>query len=125
VATSSPALLDLRRRPRRLRRSPAMRALVRETRLAPDMFICALFVYTGSGKRREVPSMPGVHQLSVDEAVREAVAARADGVPGVLLFGLPDEKDAIGSGAYDPEAPVQSAIAAIKREVPDLLVVTD
>jgi porphobilinogen synthase len=69
--------------------------------------------------------MPGVYQLSVDEAVREAASARADGVPGVLLFGLPDEKDAIGSGAYDPEGPVQSAVGALKREVPGLLVVTD
>jgi len=69
--------------------------------------------------------MPGVFQLSIDEAVREASAARADGVPGVLLFGLPDEKDTMGSAAYDPEAPVQSAVRALKREVPDLLVVTD
>jgi porphobilinogen synthase len=117
--------LDLRRRPRRLRRSPALRSLVRETRLSPDMFIYPLFVRSGSGVRREVGSMPGVFQLSVDEAVREAAAAKADGIPGVLLFGLPDEKDDIGSAAYDPEAPVQSAVRAIKREVPGLLVVTD
>jgi len=117
--------LDLRRRPRRLRRSAAIRSLVRETRLSADMFIYPMFVCSGEGQRREVASMPGVHQLSVDEAVREAAAAKADGVPGVLLFGLPDEKDAIGSAAYDPEAPVQTAIRAIKREVPDLLVVTD
>jgi porphobilinogen synthase len=69
--------------------------------------------------------MPGVFQLSVDEAVREAAAARAEGIPGVLLFGLPDEKDDVGSSAFDPEAPVQSAVRALKREVPDLLVVTD
>ena len=117
--------LDLPRRPRRLRRSAAIRALVRETRLSPDMFIYPLFVCTGEGQRREVGSMPGVFQLSVDEAVREAAAAKAEGVPGVLLFGLPDEKDPIGSAAYDPEAPVQSAIRAIKREVPGLLVATD
>jgi porphobilinogen synthase len=98
---------------------------VRETRLSPDMFLYPLFVCTGEGQRREVSSMPGVYQLSVDEAVREAASARADGVPGVLLFGLPDEKDAIGSGAYDPEGPVQSAVGALKREVPGLLVVTD
>ena len=119
------ATLDLRRRPRRLRRSPAMRSLVRETRLSPEMFIYPLFVCPGEGKRREVSSMPGVYQLSVDEAVREAAAARDDGIPAVLLFGLPESKDAIGSGAYDPEAPVQSAVAAIKREVPGLMVVTD
>jgi porphobilinogen synthase len=99
--------------------------MVRETRLSPDMFLYPLFVCTGEGQRREVSSMPGVYQLSVDEAVREAASAKADGVPGVLLFGLPDEKDAIGSGAYDPEGPVQSAVGALKREVPGLLVVTD
>jgi porphobilinogen synthase len=117
--------LDLRHRPRRLRRSPAMRALVRETRLSPDNFLYPLFVCTGEGQRREVSSMPGVYQLSVDEIVKEAAAARAEGVPGVLLFGLPDEKDEIGSGASDPHAPVQTAIRALKREVPDMLVVTD
>ncbi len=117
--------LDLRRRPRRLRRSAAMRSLVRETRLSADMFIYPMFVCSGEGQRREVGSMPGVFQLSVDEAVREAAAAQKDGVPGVLLFGLPDDKDTIGSAAYDPEAPVQSAVRAIKQEVPGLLVVTD
>ena len=116
---------SLRHRPRRLRRTAAIRALVRETRLSPDNFIYPLFVCTGEGKRREVGSMPGVFQLSVDEAVREAAAAKADGVPGVLLFGLPDQKDAVGSGAYDPEAPVQAATRAIKQEVPGLLVITD
>jgi porphobilinogen synthase len=115
----------LRRRPRRLRRSAAMRALVRETRLSPDNFIYPLFVCPGEGQRREVGSMPGVFQLSVDEVVREAAATKSDGVPGVLLFGLPEEKDVIGSTAYDPEGPVQAAIRAIKQEVPGLLVVTD
>jgi porphobilinogen synthase len=89
------------------------------------MFLYPLFVCAGSGQRREVPSMPGVHQLSVDEAVKEAAAAKTDGVTGVLLFGLPESKDAIGSAAYDPDAPVQSAVRALKREIPDLLVVTD
>jgi porphobilinogen synthase len=89
------------------------------------MFLYPLFVCAGSGQRREVPSMPGVHQLSVDEAVKEAAAAKSDGVTGVLLFGLPESKDAIGSAAYDPDAPVQSAVRALKREIPDLLVVTD
>ena len=125
IAYDKHTQLDLRRRPRRLRRSAAIRSLVRETRLSADMFIYPLFVCSGEGQRREVGSMPGVFQLSVDEAVREAAAAKADGVPGVLLFGLPDEKDAIGSAAYDPEAPVQSAVRAIKRELPDLLVITD
>src|SRR6266545_7616360 len=116
---------SMRHRPRRLRRTTAIRALVRETRLSPDNFIYPLFVCTGERKRREVGSMPGVFQLSVDEAVREAAAAKADGVPGVLLFGLPDQKDPVGSGAYDPEAPVQVATRAIKQEIPGLLVITD
>jgi porphobilinogen synthase len=117
--------LTLTRRMRRLRQSETIRAMMRETRLTPDMFILPLFVCEGEGVRREVSSMPGVYRLSVDEAVKETAAARGDGVKSVLLFGLPDRKDDIGSGAYDPEAPVQSAIRAIKRETPDVLVVTD
>ncbi len=119
------ASLKLTRRLRRLRTSEAMRALVRETRLSPDMFVLPLFVCEGEGIRREVPSMPGVFNLSVDEAVKETEAAARDGVRGVLLFGLPDSKDDIGSAAYDPEAPVQSAIRAIKQASPKTLVVTD
>ena len=99
--------------------------MVRETRLSREMLIYPLFVCTGEGQRREVGSMPGVFQLSVDEAVKEAEATRAAGVPGVLLFGLPAEKDEAGEAAYDPEGPVQSAIRAIKKGVPDLLVITD
>jgi porphobilinogen synthase len=117
--------MDLTHRPRRLRRSHAIRALVRETRLSPDNFIYPLFAVTGEGQRREVGSMPGVFQLSVDEIVKEAAAAKADGVPGVLLFGLPASKDAAGSGAADPEGPVPAAVRALKKEVPGLLVVTD
>jgi porphobilinogen synthase len=117
--------LDLPRRLRRLRRSPSMRALVRETRLSPEMFMYPLFACPGEGQRREIGSMPGVYQLSVDEIVKEAAAAHAEGIPAVLLFGLPTQKDIVGSGAFDPEAPVQSAIRALKREVPGLLVVTD
>jgi len=117
--------LKLTRRLRRLRTSAAMRALVRETRLAPDMFVLPLFVCEGEGVRREVASMPGVFNLSVDEAVREVGGAVGDGIKSVLLFGIPAEKDDLGSGAYDPEAPVQSAIRAIKREHPDALVITD
>src|SRR5262245_5872498 len=119
------ANLTLTRRLRRLRKSDAMRALVRETRLSPDMFVLPLFVCEGQGVRREVSSMPGVCNLSVDEAVKEAVAAKADGVRSVLLFGLPDHKDDIGSTAYDAEAPVQCAVRAIKQAAPDLLVITD
>ena len=99
--------------------------MVRETRLSPDMFIYPLFACDGRGVRREVASMPGVHQMSVDEIVKEAAAAKAEGISGVLLFGLPSHKDAVGSGAYDADAPVQTAVRALKREVTDLLVITD
>ena len=119
------ATVKVTKRLRRLRHSAAMRALVRETRLAPDMFILPLFVCEGEGVRREVSSMPGVYNLSVDETVKEVEAAKGDGIRGVLLFGLPDHKDDIGSAAYDPDAPVQSAVRALKREVPDVLVITD
>jgi porphobilinogen synthase len=119
------ATLKLTKRLRRLRHSEPMRALVREARLSPEMLVLPLFVCEGEGVRREVASMPGVFNLSVDQAVREAQEARADGVRSVILFGLPDQKDDIGSSAYDPEAPVQSAVRAIKREVPGVLVMTD
>jgi porphobilinogen synthase len=119
------ATLKLTRRLRRLRTSDAMRAMVRETRLTPDMFVLPLFVCEGEGVRREVSSMPGVFNLSVDEAVREAAAARSDGIRAVLLFGLPEQKDDIGSSAYDQEAPVQSAVRALKAAASDLLVITD
>jgi porphobilinogen synthase len=118
--------LNLTHRLRRLRQSPAMRDLVRETTLTPESLIYPLFVCSGSGIRREVPSMPGVFQLSVDEAVREAEGARQDGLRGVLLFGLPDRKDDTGSGAWDPDAPVQAAVRAIKEQTRNaLLVITD
>jgi porphobilinogen synthase len=123
--THTPTALTMTRRLRRLRRSETMRALVRETRLSAEMFMLPLFVCDGEGVRREVPSMPGVFNLSVDEAVKEAAAAKADGVNSVILFGIPDRKDDIGSLAYDPEAPVQSAVRAIKREVSGVLVATD
>jgi porphobilinogen synthase len=117
--------MNLRKRPRRLRRTPEMRALVRETRLAPEQLIAPLFVCEGTGVKREVGSMPGVHQLSVDEAVREAEAIRADGVGGVLLFGLPARKDDEGSEAWAENGAVQRAVREIVREVPGLIVVTD
>lgn len=117
--------LGLTRRGRRLRASEAMRGLVRETRLSPDMFVLPLFVCEGHGVRREVPSMPGVFNLSVDQVVHDAAAAAADGVRRVLLFGLPGHKDPIGSSAYDPDGPVAAAVRALKRDVPDTLVITD
>ena len=125
TTTHTHSALKLTQRLRRLRRSETMRALVRETRLAPEMFVLPLFVCEGEGVRREVPSMPGVYNLSVDEAVKAVESARAVGVKSVLLFGLPEHKDDIGSVAYDPEAPVQAAIRAIKRNTPDVLVITD
>ena len=125
MATHTRSSLSLTHRLRRLRRTETLRALVRETRLSADMFVLPLFVCEGEGVRREVPSMPGVFNLSVDEAVKECAAAKADGVKSVILFGLPEHKDSVGSMAYDAGAPVQSAIRAIKRAVPDVLVVTD
>ena len=112
-------------RPRRLRRTAAIRGLVRETRLSADGLVYPLFVCEGSGVRREVPSMPGVCQLSVDAAVDEAAAARADGVRAVLLFGLPAHKDEHGTAAADPAAPVQTAVRAIRGRLDDVAVVTD
>src|SRR6186997_3074654 len=125
IDTHTAQTLTLTHRLRRLRRTETMRALVRETRLSPDMFVLPLFVCEGEGVRREVPSMPGVFNLSVDEAVKEAQAAKGDGVKSVILFGLPDRKDDIGSMAYDAEAQVQAAIRAIKREAAGVLVMTD
>ena len=112
-------------RPRRLRRTAAIRGLVRETRLSAGLFVCPLFVGEGAGVRREVPSMPGVFQLSVDEAVAEAADAHADGVRAVLLFGLPAHKDERGTAAADPAAPVQTAVRAIRGRLDDVAVVTD
>ena len=122
--TTTPGL-DLTHRLRRLRRSSALRELVRETELSPSDLIYPIFVCAGDGVRRDVASMPGVAQVSVDQAVEDATGARADGVRAVLLFGLPEHKDDIGSAAYDPAAPVQTAVRAIKRDVPDLIVITD
>jgi porphobilinogen synthase len=117
--------LSLTKRPRRLRRTPALRALIRETRLSAESLIYPLFVCPGEGVRRAIAAMPGVFQLSTDEIVREASAASEDGIGAVLLFGLPEQKDARGSGAYDPRGPVQRAVKALKRELPTLTVVTD
>jgi len=125
MPVSTTAKLALTRRPRRLRRTEAIRSLVRETRLTPDCFIYPLFITPGRGVRKPISSMPGVFQLSVDEAVKEAAAAKAEGVPAVILFGLPDTKDLTGSAAADPDAPVQSAVRALKRDMRDLLVITD
>ncbi|HVG38375.1 MAG TPA: porphobilinogen synthase [Pyrinomonadaceae bacterium] len=116
---------DLIHRPRRLRRGANLRTLVRETRLAPEAFILPFFVCPGERVRREVSSMPGVFNLSVDEVVREAAQAYELGIRGVLLFGLPESKDETGTGAYDRQGVVQRAVRAIRREVPEMVVVAD
>lgn len=117
--------MNLIQRPRRLRRTESIRALVRETRLTPDDFVYPLFACEGEGVRKEISSMPGVFNLSVDEMVREAQSARKAGVRSVILFGVPDDKDSSGSQAYAEDGITQRAIRAIKREVKDMLVIAD
>src|ERR1041384_6405019 len=112
-------------RMRRLRASEPMRRLVRETRLEPAQLILPLFVCPGEGVRREISSMPCNYQMSVDEIVKEAKEVRGLGIGGIILFGLPETKDEIASGAYADDGIVQRAIRAIKQEVPHLLVMTD
>jgi porphobilinogen synthase len=112
-------------RMRRLRRTAALRRLVRETRVSVDDLVLPLFVVPGSGVRRPVSSMPGVAQTSVDEVVRDAVEAAELGIPAVLLFGVPESKDEVGSRAYAEDGVVQRAVAAIKEAVPELVVITD
>ncbi len=110
---------------RRLRRTASLRAMVRETRLTPDALVYPLFVCPGEGVRKEVRSMPGVFNLSVDQAVREAEEAHALGIPALILFGLPETKDEIATGAWEDNGIVQRATRAIKRAVPEMLVVGD
>ena len=112
-------------RPRRLRTSATLRSLVRETILTPADFIAPLFVRHGSGIRQPIKSMPGQFQLSIDQAVIEAAELAARGIPAVILFGIPDHKDACGSENYSPDGIIPSAIRAIKSACPDLLVITD
>ena len=112
-------------RSRRLRRTAALRNLVRETRLSASQLVLPLFVRAGSGVRQPVASMPGVSQTSVDELVTDARAAAALGVGGVLLFGIPELKNEEGSAAWDEDGPVQEAVRALKRDVPELVVITD
>ena len=110
---------------RRLRRTGVLRELVRETQLDPRDFIYPLFVVPGAGVHSEIPSMPDVYHLSIDELVREGREVQALGIPAVLLFGLPSEKDELGTGAYAAEGIVQQAVRALKDALPDLLVITD
>ncbi len=118
-------MLNLPIRPRRLRRTPALRRMVRETLVAPADFIYPLFVTHGEGVNRPIRSMPGQSQLSVDQLAREAEALAALGVPAVILFGLPATKDARGSENFADDGIVQQAIRALKRADPDLVVITD
>ena len=112
-------------RPLRLRRTPALRRLVRETTLSPDNFIFPLFVCPGSGVRREISSLPGQFQLSVDQLAREAEEIARLSIPSVILFGLPSKKDDVGSEAWHPDGVVQQAVRAIKKAAPDLAVIVD
>jgi len=112
-------------RPRRLRRTPALRRMVRETTLSPDNFIYPLFVCPGKGVRREVASLPGQFHFSADEVVREAEEVAKLGIPSVILFGLPEKKDEAGSEAWHNEGVVQRALRAIKRAVPELVLAVD
>jgi porphobilinogen synthase len=125
VTTSTRTLPISFRRFRRLRRSEALRALVRETRLSPGDFVYPLFVAHGEGLREEISSMPGQYHLSLDQLPREAEELRSLGIPAVLLFGLPSEKDEVGSEAYDPDGIVQQAVRVLKEASPGLVVITD
>jgi porphobilinogen synthase len=112
-------------RPRRLRRTESLRRLIQETRLTPSQLVLPLFVRSGSQVRNPVGSMPGVFQLSVDEMLRDLDEASEEGVGGVILFGLPDSKDATGSSAWDEKGPVPNAVRALKKQLPQLVVMTD
>jgi porphobilinogen synthase len=118
-------MAELIHRPRRLRRSEALRSLVREARLAREDFILPLFACPGEGVRREISSMPGVHNLSVDEIAREAAEAHELGIGGVILFGLPEKKDETATGAYASSGIVQQAVRAVRRAAPEMVVIAD
>jgi porphobilinogen synthase len=112
-------------RARRVRRGESFRRLVRETRLSTDGFIYPLFVVPGKGVKKEIPAMPGQHNLSIDQAVETARQAWDLGVPSVILFGVPEKKDAVGSEAWDDRGVVQRAIRDLRRALPDLVIMAD
>ena len=112
-------------RPRRMRQSETLRAMIRETRLAAEQMVYPLFVLPGKGIREEVSSMPGVFRQSVDQLAREAQECLAVGVRSVILFGLPEKKDALGSGAYASNGIIQQAIRELKKKTPEMTVITD
>lgn len=113
------------RRFRRLRMTETIRSMVRETELSKKDFIYPLFIVSGTKVKKEVSSMPGVYQMSIDEIIKECVDVKSLGIPAVILFGIPDNKDEVGSEAYDELGITQRAIRAIKKEVPELYVITD
>ncbi|MBI4699337.1 MAG: porphobilinogen synthase [Nitrospirae bacterium] len=112
-------------RPRRLRMNKVVRKMVRETCLSPADFIYPLFVTSGKGVRKKISTMPGCFQMSADEIVKEAQSAHRLGIPGIILFGIPEHKDEKGTEAYNPKGVVQMAVRAIKDKIPDLVVITD
>jgi porphobilinogen synthase len=113
------------RRLRRTRMTEALRSMVRETELSPQDFIYPLFVVPGTKFKKEIGSMPGVFQLSVDELVRECTEVKSLAIPAVILFGIPEHKDEVGSSAYDEHGIIQTAVRSLKKEIPDLVVITD
>ncbi len=112
-------------RPRRTRRTETLRRMVRETRLSVDNLVYPLFVVHGKGIKKEIGTMPGVYQMSVDEIVKECREVVDLGIPAVILFGIPDEKDEVASEAHDPQGSVQLAVESIKGALPELVVITD
>src|SRR5210317_2086151 len=112
-------------RPRRMRLNENLRSMIRETRLAPDQMIFPLFIMPGKGKREEISSMPGIFRLSVDQLGNEAKDCLAAGIRSVILFGLPEKKDPMGSGAHAKDGIVQRAIHELKNKAPEMTVVTD
>ncbi|MDH3252583.1 MAG: porphobilinogen synthase, partial [Ignavibacteria bacterium] len=113
------------KRLRRLRMTEQFRGMVRETELSPGDFIYPLFVVPGKNIKKEVTSMPGVYQMSVDHIVKECTEVHSLDIPAVILFGIPKEKDEVGSGAYDELGVVQQALRAVKKELPGLVLITD
>lgn len=112
-------------RPRRLRMNEMLRSMVRETRLSPEQFVYPLFVCPGKGVKREISSMPGNFQWSVDLLVEEVRLAKSLGIGGIMLFGIPEKKDDLATGAYDENGIVQQALRALKREIPGILLIAD
>ena len=113
------------KRLRRTRMTETLRSMVRETELSPNDFIYPMFVVTGKRVKKEISSMPGIFQLSIENAVKECTDVKSLGIPAVILFGIPEHKDEVGSGAYDENGIIQQAVRAIKKEVPELFVITD